>query len=169
MLHLLFLFLYIKQSDKSKRPLCDRLNKAQEISIENIRSVGPPSSLATCVIFGESQKKFNILCHRPTSSNVGHPVKWYHKIFRDFVDDSTNQVIEPSKNFYDASVELCNIMCKIYSNENERCLALDNVLQLFGLDFIQITLDDKSSNDGISGKNLILNTPAHFELKLLQQ
>ncbi|CAG8652505.1 3727_t:CDS:1, partial [Paraglomus brasilianum] len=72
----------------------------------------------------------------------------------------TDQSIQPSKLSYDASVELCEAMAKMYRRENERCQALETLLsQEFGLEFTEITLSNNSRPNGISMHEISLPNP----------
>ena len=137
------------------------MNEAQEATTKRLCDVGPPSSLATRTVFYKKQKELGILCHRPYPEYVGRPVKWYHRIFRNFIKDCIDQAVEPSKDFYNNSFELCNVMARMYNNEKGRCAALNSVLQLFGMCLVEIKLDDGSSNDGICGKEFKIPNPQY--------
>ncbi|CAG8584901.1 6604_t:CDS:1 [Paraglomus occultum] len=149
----------LSDAEREREPRKQRLTEALETVSDQINQAPGPSSLALRKTFPKEQQALNFLCHRPPT-HCGRQIIWYHQAFRNFVRHSTDQSIQPSKISYDASVELCDAMAKIYRGENERCQALETVLsQEFGLEFAEITLSNNSRPDGISMHEISLPNP----------
>ncbi|CAG8551720.1 5130_t:CDS:2 [Paraglomus occultum] len=124
--------------------------KADEDELSGAERECEPRKQCLAEALETEQQALNLLCHRPLT-HCGRQITWYHQAFWNFVRHSTDQNIQLSKISYDASVELCEVMAKMYKGGNDQCQVLESVLlQEFELEFAEFTLSNQSRPDGIT-------------------
>ena len=107
-----------------------------------------PSSVAEHREFLKMQQDVVILNHRPPHC-VGPPIFLYHEIFSKFLDDYTNEELELQTGHCAWTIELIEIMAKVYDIEDSRLREFrDHMISLTG-QFSTAENEYKSKSDGI--------------------
>jgi len=122
----------------------------QQKNVKKIRGYPSPPSFALLNNFIDYQNKDQqLIIHRPPEC-VGSPVRFYHKVFNQFLDDYHNEELDIRKDHYKWTSEFIYEMARIYQSEPERQKIFnEKIRELFNEELANISLDDKSSNDGV--------------------
>ena len=141
---------------ESLRP--SKMLKTQDDIMEAAESILPPSSSARSQNLSKVQKKTEIYCHRPAEF-VGQPVLFFHPVFGKFIKNYNNENLEVSRDLCGKVHNFIDIMAQTYQSEKQRQQIFDEFLiDALDLNFIPITVDDGSSNDGVlleNGRHLV--------------
>ncbi|CAG8612808.1 3619_t:CDS:2 [Paraglomus occultum] len=122
--------------------------RGEHENVTKVLKLDSPSSVAEHREFLKIQQNTVILNHRPPHC-VGPPIFLYHEIFSKFLDDYTNEELELQTGHCAWTIELIEIMAKVYDVEILHLQAFrDHMTPLTG-QFSVVENEDNSKSDGI--------------------